>query len=113
MRSGRSRRQCGDDPVSMAKDERGYLIVPREVATGADCEGCLIVQERGDLADIVCNECGTVIDSVPLERAGATLMELACREICSARCPRCESAEHIPRIRSHRGIHLFGVWRRG
>jgi len=45
----------------MAKDERGHMIVPHEVATGADCEGCLIVQERGDLADIVCNECGTVI----------------------------------------------------
>ena len=80
----------------MAKDERGYLIVPHEVATGADCEGCLIVQERGDLADIVCNECGKVIDTVPLERAGATLMELACREICSARCPHCGALNTFP-----------------
>ena len=82
--------------MSMAKDERGYLIVPHEVATGADCEGCLIVQERGDLADIVCNECGKVIDTVPLERAGATLMELACREICSARCPHCGALNTFP-----------------
>jgi len=82
--------------LAMAKDERGHMIVPHEVATGADCDGCLIVQERGDLADIVCNECGTVIDTVPLERAGATLMELACREICSSRCPHCGALNTFP-----------------
>jgi hypothetical protein len=41
----------------MIEDERGYLIVPHEVATGADCDGCLVVKERGDVADIVCNCC--------------------------------------------------------
>jgi hypothetical protein len=43
---------------NMAYDERGYLIVPHEIANGADCEGFLIVEERGTSADLVCNECG-------------------------------------------------------
>ena len=80
----------------MAKDERGHMIVPHEVATGADCDGCLIVQERGELADLVCNVCDAVVDTVPIERAGATLMELACREICSARCPHCGALNTFP-----------------
>jgi hypothetical protein len=33
----------------MPQDERGYLILPHELATGADCDGCLIVVERGDM----------------------------------------------------------------
>jgi hypothetical protein len=31
----------------MPQDERGYLIVPHEIATAADYDGCLIVKERG------------------------------------------------------------------
>ena len=31
----------------MARDERGYLMVPHEIATGADCDGRLIVEEHG------------------------------------------------------------------
>ena len=41
------------------------------------------------MAAIICNECGAVVDTVPLERAGARLVELASAEMCSARCPRC------------------------
>ena len=65
----------------MPQDERGYLIVPHEVATGADCDGCLVVKERGDVADLVCNSCGVVVDTVPIERAGSRLMELASVEM--------------------------------
>ena len=73
----------------MSEDERGYLTVPHEVATGADCDGCLTVVERGDLVEIICDACGTMIDTVPIDRAGLRLMELASDEICSARCPHC------------------------
>jgi hypothetical protein len=31
-----------------------------------DCCGCLFVQVRGDNGDIACNECGTVIRTVPV-----------------------------------------------
>jgi hypothetical protein len=73
----------------MPQDEGGYLILPHELATGADCDGCLIVVERGDMVEIKCNSCGVVVDTVPIDRAGSRLMELASAEMCSARCPHC------------------------
>ena len=73
----------------MPQDERGYLILPHELATGADCDGCLIVLERGDMVEIKCNSCGAVVDTVLIYRAGSRLMELASAELCSARCPHC------------------------
>jgi len=73
----------------MPQDERSYLIVPDEVATGADCDGCLVIRERGDVADLFCNSCGSVIDTVPIHQAATRLMELASVEMCSARCPHC------------------------
>jgi hypothetical protein len=83
----------------MAHDERGYLIVPHEIATGADCEGCLIVEELGDTAKVMCNECDTVVDEVPLERAASRLVELASKDICSARCPHCGALNTFPGFR--------------
>src|SRR5215470_2740940 len=71
------------------EDESEYLIVPHEVATGAECDGCLIIEERGEVADLKCNSCGAVVDTVPIRRAGTRLMELASVEISSALCPRC------------------------
>ena len=73
----------------MPQDERGYLILPHELATGADCDGCLIVVGHGDMAEIKCDSCGAVVDTVPSDRAGSRLMELASAEMCSARCPHC------------------------
>jgi len=53
-------------PKIMHQHERGYLIIPHEVATGADCDGCIIVEERGDMADLKCNSCGAVRYGFPL-----------------------------------------------
>jgi hypothetical protein len=80
----------------MAQDERGYLIVPHEIATGADCDGCLIVQELGEVADLVCNSCDVVLETVPIERAASRLVELASKEICSTRCPHCGGLNTFP-----------------
>ena len=80
----------------MPRDERGYLVLPHELATGADCDGCLIVVERGDMVEIKCNSCGAVVDTVPIERAGTRLMELASVEICSAECPHCGALNTFP-----------------
>jgi hypothetical protein len=68
----------------MFEDECGYLIVPHEVTTGTDCEGCLIVQQRVGVADLICNSCGVIVDTVAIDRAATRLMELASAEICSA-----------------------------
>jgi hypothetical protein len=73
----------------MHEDEHGYLIVSPELATGADCDGCLMVVAHGDVADLVCNSCGAVVDTIAIDRAGPRLMELASTEICSVRCPHC------------------------
>ena len=80
----------------MPQDERGYLTIPHELATGADCDGCLVVEEHGDMADLVCNSCGAVVDTVPIDRVGPRLMELASVEICSARCPHCGGVNTFP-----------------
>jgi hypothetical protein len=41
------------------------------------------------VADLKCNSCGVVVDTVPIGRASARLMELGSKEICSAPCPHC------------------------
>jgi len=41
------------------------------------------------MVEIKCNSCGLVVDTVPLDRVGTRLMELASVEICSAQCPNC------------------------
>ena len=89
------------EPKIMPQDERGYLIVPHEVATGADCDGCLIVQQRVGVADLICNSCGIVVDTVPIDHAGTRLMELASveMEISSARCPHCGTLNTFPGFR--------------
>ena len=79
----------------MAHDEQGFPIIPHE-ATGADCCGCLIVQVRGDVAEIVCNECGAVVFTVPAKHAAAAMVQLASSEICSARCPHCRALNTFP-----------------
>jgi hypothetical protein len=62
-----------------------------------DCCGCLNGIIRGDCADIVCNECGAVIRTVPAGelRRAITEMELTL-DLCSAICPHCRSANLSP-----------------
>jgi hypothetical protein len=50
----------------MPPEERGYLIVPHEVATDADCDGRLIVVEHGGMVEIKCNSCGSDEKSAPI-----------------------------------------------
>jgi hypothetical protein len=80
----------------MASDEEGFPIVAHEVATGEDCCGCLIIQVRRDQADIICNECGAVIRTLPAERARAVMLEMASGAICSARCNHCDALNTFP-----------------
>ena len=80
----------------MAHDEQGFLLVSHEVATGADCCGCLVVQVRGDQADITCNECGAVVRAVPAKLASAVMVEMASTVICSVRCTNCGALNTFP-----------------
>jgi hypothetical protein len=92
----------------MARDERGYLIVPHEIATGADCDGRLIVEEHGDVVNLKCNSCGAVVDTVPIDRVGTRLMELA--SIARAQCPRCGRVNLFPGLSV---IEAFICWECG
>ena len=46
--------------------------------------------ERGDKADIRCNECDALVATVPTAEAEATLLAIAMAQgVCSAECPHC------------------------
>ena len=66
-------------------------------ASGADCCGCIVTVTRGDVADLICNECNALIRTVPAGEAEQTLAQLASSdEICSARCSHCEALNVFP-----------------
>lgn len=65
-------------------------IVPHKSIAGVDCWGCLIVIERGDQADLRCNECDALVATVPAAEAEATLLAIAMSKgVCGAACPHC------------------------
>jgi hypothetical protein len=84
--------------VNVAIDpESGLPVVPHEFADpNARCDVCLIIEERGDRADLVCNECDAVVKTVPAQQAEAALTELSWStgEVTSATCPHC-GAVHV------------------
>ena len=57
---------------------------------------CLIIQVRGDQADMTCNECGAVVRTVPVELASAVMVEMASTQICSVRCTHCGALNTFP-----------------
>ena len=61
-----------------------------------DCCGCLVVVERGDQADLACNECGAVVRTVLVGGASAVILQMASGEICGARCPLCDALNMFP-----------------
>jgi hypothetical protein len=73
-----------------------YPIIPHADVENVDCCGCLVVVERGNLADLTCNECDAVVSTVPIERAAAILAEMESKEICSARCSHCGTLNIFP-----------------
>jgi transcription initiation factor TFIIIB Brf1 subunit/transcription initiation factor TFIIB len=71
--------------------------IPHSCFGAKDCCGCLNTVIRGDQAEIVCNECGVVIQTVSaaeLDRA-ITKLELALN-VATAMCPYCGSVNLFP-----------------
>ena len=59
--------------------------------------GCLVVRTREDQAQIVCNECGGLIQTVPIGDVEAAMLELAQTEtVCSAGCTHCGALNIFP-----------------
>jgi uncharacterized protein (DUF983 family) len=55
---------------------------------------------RGDEADILCNECGAVVRTVPAAEAAALMngliTEIAATAFSTARCPHCGALNTFP-----------------
>jgi predicted RNA-binding Zn-ribbon protein involved in translation (DUF1610 family) len=58
-----------------------------------------MVGVREGEADILCNECGTVIRTVAAGEVEAAMLEMAQTDtICSARCTHCGALKTFPRF---------------
>ena len=88
-----------DCPVCNGSGFEGHIetILPHSDFGDLECCGCLNGVIRGDQADIVCNECGTVLRTVPAANIGQTLTELEITlEVASEMCPHCGSVNLFP-----------------
>ena len=83
---------------SMARLNHDELpIVPHSGLVDSDCCGCLIVVEHGDNADLICNECGALVRTVPTDEASQILLRMAMDQgMCSATCPHCRAVNTFP-----------------
>ena len=88
-----------DCPVCKGSGFEGHIetTLPHSDFGDPECCGCLNGVIRGDQADIVCNECGTVLRTVPVANVGQTLTELELTlEVASEVCPHCGSVNLFP-----------------
>ena len=74
--------------------------MPHSDAGEPDCCGCIVPDIRGDVADLVCNECGVVFErEVSRADVNAQLAALATlTEAASATCPHCGALNVFPRF---------------
>jgi hypothetical protein len=84
-------------------DENDYIelgvIIPHEVVAKVECCGCLVAIRRGHTAEIRCNECNALIQTVPLNEIEATMAKLAMpmwEEVTSERCSHCGALNVFP-----------------
>jgi hypothetical protein len=54
-------------------NEDDYLIVPHELRI---CCGFLVVELRDEFADLVCNQCGAIVATLPADEAATALAEI-------------------------------------
>ena len=101
-----------DCPVCNGSGFEGPIetTLPHSDFGDPECCGCLNGVIRGDQADIVCNECGTVLRTVPVANVGQTLTELELTlEVASEMCPHCGSVNLFPGFSKNARIHLSAV----
>jgi hypothetical protein len=72
-------------------------ILPHSDFGDAECCGLLLPFERGDFADIICNECGATIQTVRAADLRRTLDEMQLKlDVASERYPLCRSVNLLP-----------------
>jgi hypothetical protein len=72
-------------------------IIPHWFFGNPDCCGCLDGIIRGDEAEIMCNECGALVRTVPTADLERTLTEMELTlDFCTEACPHCEKVNVFP-----------------
>jgi ribosomal protein S27E len=71
--------------------------LPQSDFGNPDCCGCLNGVITGGRAEIVCNECGAVLRTVPASELQTALDEMeSTLDVASAMCPYCRSVNLFP-----------------
>jgi len=64
--------------VSRTDEINARLPIVAHETLGVDCCGCLFVRLKGpDQAEIVCNECGAVVRTLPVDEVEAAVQKLS------------------------------------
>jgi hypothetical protein len=85
------------DETEDLDDRYRYPIVAHSDTGDPDCCGCIFPVFRENEADITCNECGSIIKTVPADQAVDALMQIAlAQESCIATCPHCGQENILP-----------------
>jgi phage FluMu protein Com len=72
-------------------------IVPHSDFGDEECCGCLYPVEHGDQVDLVCNECGALIQTVSITEVEPTLLRMAMSQgFFTATCPHCGALNTFP-----------------
>ena len=85
-----------DEPAPRAYPE---YIPPHSDFGDRECCGMFFRLERGDVADLKCNECGFILRTVPVADLRRVQDELQLSlDVASAKCPHCFSVNLFPRF---------------
>lgn len=77
-----------DDPAP--EDIIIGTTIPHSDFGDPECCGCLCGVIDGDIARVVCNECRTIVKTVPAKDLQRTLDEMELKlDVTSAKCPHC------------------------
>jgi hypothetical protein len=79
------------------------IIVPHEIVAKVECCGCLVAIPRGDRAEIRCNECDALIETVRLDELETMMSRLALpmwEKVTSERCPHPGASNVFPAFSS-------------
>jgi hypothetical protein len=72
-------------------------ILPHSEFGAPECCGLLLPFDRGDFADIICNECGAIVQSTETADLRRALDEMQLKlGLASERCPYCRSVNLLP-----------------
>jgi len=64
--------------VSRADEINARVPIVAHETLGVDCCGCLFVRLKGaDQAEIICNECGVVVRTLPVDEVEAAVQKLS------------------------------------